>query len=653
MKIIQIIKAHSILGVYVVITTLTIFMLVGFFVPKVYEVNTSILVHQDLDSLINGDEGVNSGSLVDYVKIIKSDLVLNDVVRNLKKTFPEISLGKTELSKRLRIISAKNTKIIDLKFQSENPDYAVKMLEFTLKSYDKAIRLILKNSKYHSLSLLEERLENIQSQRNQIDNQLAQLESTIGTIDTDKKNEELLKLSSIYQTRLGEINADLGATKQEVRHIEENLKLSKEELQIFGRIKNDSKIQHWLELLGKQQAELTQLSAKFTENHPDVKEKNREVESTHKLISKHVKDLYGKVNVEKMLPLSSFEEKLGQDLIESHIKLKSLQEEKPLYQNLLSNLDHDIAYLAEKKQGIDHLKIQSSQLRTEEDKLVSTINDYSINQTISKNVRRFSIVNPPVKPEQNDHIFPLPFSQLLFSGTLVSFLLSLFSIGIAEYINPVAVDLVSLPVLSKLIANGRSITFETLKSGYQALSLMINRKNIKSLALIHLCSTKSFYHSNRIMGEAGYCQYSPGILARQFSAMFMERGSKVVLVDCSGTILEEESNAVQHIVNVGDYRLYEYAGMDDLKILSPVPGSSTFFDPMLLKQIQKVINYDLVIVNATLSDDALNNQLIGESVDGVILTIQENTNSQKLIQEFQSLNKKRNIQFIGSFLINR
>jgi hypothetical protein len=90
--------------------------------------------------------------------------------------------------------------------------------------------------------------------------------------------------------------------------------------------------------------------------------------------------------------------------------------------------------------------------------------------------------------------------------------------------------------------------------------------------------------------------------------------------------------------------------MDDLDILTPVSGKNTFFDPILLQRVPNPEQYQLMLVNASLSDDVLDNHLIREAVDGLIFGISKTTTTPALLRQYQELANHKTTPVFGSII---
>ena len=653
MKLWLLFKVHRRLVAVVALVTFILFVAVGLLSPRVYESDASVYVHRGgLEAASQDKTPIMGGNvLTDHVKIIQSDLVMGKVVNALKKKLPKgPTLTKEQLAHRLRVVSAKNSKVIELSFQGNSPKYPATVLKEVIHGYGDTLHAMAESSKTQSRKSMKEHLTDIRRHKTALATKLSQLQADVGTIDTAKKNEEMLKISSSYRTRLGELDAEIIATRDEIAHLSKSLKLSEADIKGLSRVSEDSQIQHWKKQLGELKAQLNGLQARYTNSFSDVTEKIRERDALSSMIQKRIKILYGKVLTSHPESYSSVEQKLANRFLEQQAVLIGLEGQKGHYTALLNGLNGEFTSLAEKQQAIQAVEFDLKNLKSEEGKILNELQTDAINQSKLISMDKFSLLSPPRISNPDDYVFPLHMGQMLAAGVLASFVVGLFAVFLAEYTKPAVLDIATLPVLAevKKLA-GRGIPMNNLKRVYQSLALLLNRQTISSVGIFHICGAKPSERDPLKQLPFKECSYSPGVFAQQLATMFCERGVKVLLVDCSGTIMDE-ADAGSMKQQWGDYALYQYEGMDDLDILTPISGKNTFFDPILLKRVPNPEQYQLTLVNATLSDDVLDNHLIREAVDGLIFGISKTTTTPELLRQFQELANHKTTPVFGSIL---
>jgi uncharacterized protein involved in exopolysaccharide biosynthesis len=532
MKLWMLFQVHRRLAAAVALATLVLFVAVGLLCPRVYQSDASLYVHRKGLEAASQDEQLSLGgnALTDHVKIIQSDMVLAKVANALKKKFPnEPALSKTQLANRLRVVSAKNSKVIDLSFQGGAPEYPSEALKQVINGYEETLRDMAESSKTQSLQSLKARLAEVRQDKETLATQLAQLQADVGTIDTVKKNEEMLKVSSAYRTRLGELDAEIISAKDEIAHLSASLKLTEDDIKGLSRISEDSQIQGWQKQLGELKAQLNGLQARYTNRFSDVTEKVRERDALENMIQDRIKGLYGKVLKSRPPVYSSVEQGLANRFLEQQTVLIGLQGQKEHYGALINGLSGEFTSLAEKQQAIQAVQFDLKNLEDEEGKITQELQDDAITQSKLLSMDKFSVISAPKTPGVDDYIFPLRLPEMLASGLMASLVVALFAVFLAEYTKPAVLDIATLPVLAEVEKlAGRGVSMTTLKRVYQSLALLLNRQTIHSVGIFHMCGARPPSNERALQLPFKECTYSPGVFAQQLATMFCDRGVKVL-----------------------------------------------------------------------------------------------------------------------------
>ena len=644
----------------VFLTSLVLFMGVGFLSPRVYSVKSSIYIHKkipDVNSEMNLPE-FKIPNLTDHVRIMKSDMVLEPVARELHKNHPGYGISTaSQLSERLRVVSSLNTKIIDINLQHNNPKAGAKILQSVLDQYEIALKDIGKET---SLNFLNKRLATVQTEREELESQLEVLHTKTGTTDVRSKNNTLLAMDTSYQQRLSELNGKVASARRSVKELEKTLGMKPEDVKVFARINQDPQIKIWQNDLGRLKAELSDLRSVYTDKYSAVQEKNRAIMQVENLIENKVQEIVGKPlgkgsATQDKLTYSEIDQVLGRDLLNQNVMLIGLTGEQAYYRNLTKNLQGEFNELASSSRKIEDIAFRIATLKAEESKILDRLQDGSIEQVIVENLGSFTVISKPEAPAAEDYIFPMKPGFTIVGGLIVSLLFTLFAVVLSEYVSPRVVSLNDMPVLAKIATVGKRLSNAELKKVYQSVALAVNQFGYKAVTLLHLCgASDNGARPHPCKGhDLSYmaCPYSTGVFARQLATMFSERNMKTLLVDCS-EFFEQDEEAREVIEQLPDHVLYKYTGMDNLHILSPRGRQIVFFDPYTLKSLPEYASYNLVLLNTSLSESNAITTMVCDAADVTVACVSQSTTPTATVKSFQNIVKSDGINVLGTILFS-
>jgi uncharacterized protein involved in exopolysaccharide biosynthesis len=579
----------------------------------------------------------------------------------MQKKYPrQAVLSRSKISRRLQLISARNTKVIELRFQDNNPLYATDLLKSMLAGYDAALKQIAQDTRLKSVTFLKERLLTVQQHRHELESNLATLQAESGTTDVDMKNEHLLRVNTSYSEALGELNARIIAAESDIQHLQKTLGWSPEEIRLFAQIKDDLQIRTWQESLGKEQAALSVLRSTYTDKYGPVNEKKQTVQQLENLITARIKTLYKSTSSQAgQVAYSSIDEALGKQLLDQHVAYLGMIGQRAYYDGLLASLSPAFSSLADQKRQITNLQFQLDTLKAEEAKLTDKIQDGNIQDDMMSHMETFTVLTPPVQPKPHQYIFPLQPKDTVVGGFLASVLLALFVVSLVEYFDPRVVALDSLPILAEIGKTGTPQADIHLKQAFQHLALLINKLDCKTLTLCHLfedtagnthMTGDNDRHFDRPVATQTAMTYSPSRFGESLAAMFAQRAVKTILVDCTNDTSPPDETVEEPLSRILDYTLYRRKDNPNLHILRPTRSGNTFFDPYILKLIPSYGQYQLTMLNSSMSSQDGGMDVLCEVSEATVLGISQSLTSSLSLRGIQHLAAEHRIKVLGSFL---
>jgi uncharacterized protein involved in exopolysaccharide biosynthesis len=677
--ILLVIRRHLKLAIGVFLFAWVAILLVHLLSPRVYEVQTSFYIQRQIANQYHEQD---YDDLLDHIRILKSDLVLDRIIEQLKRQFPKRKgIDHELLLKRLRADSSisgsesgPTTKVVDLTFQDTDPKFAKSVLDDTLDAYKAALEYIARETRLNGIKLLNDRLKIVQEQRMQNEQILQKQETLSGTTDIELKNAELVKLKSNFVQMLGTVNAELNATEQQITHLRKILGLSPEDVRRLAGMRTDPKLDNWQKQLAVEKAELTKLKSMYTDNHPSVLEKEDAVLRLQMLIDQRMRTSFGDQPIVGAIPnFSEMDATLGKQLIDLTTQQAALTQQKLYYEQYLNNLSKGSEQVAFEKKDMTDLRLALNALQSEEEKLQEKIQDATLEQANLLNLGSFVVLSPPVLPDKDDVVFPMSLKLTLLLGFAASLLLALFSVGVAEFLDP-RIILFEKPATVLGEFNGKSTQtpediYGELSQIYQNIALLAKKSNLKIITFLDLFGSLNPKNSLPVyQDEPGKKQlldyWTPGGYAPALAGLFAQKHLKILLVSCAGLNSREASlfNPFRNktlTYELDDIQLYRSQTQNNLFLLIGRGSGEAVLDPYMLEKIQEFQAFDLILIHRVLSAEpeeshqsAARQQAKLAQVqalsDSMILGISKAGSNVRQLQEVQRL--ARQDQLLGSIV---
>jgi uncharacterized protein involved in exopolysaccharide biosynthesis len=674
-----VIRRHAVLAIGVFLFALIAIMLVHVFSPRVYEVQTSFYIQRQIP---NQYQEHDYDDMMDHIRILKSDLVLDRIIAKLKKDFPKRKgIDHELLLKRLRADSSisgsesgPTTKVVDLKFQDTDPKFAKKVLDYTLEAYERALEHIAQETRLKGLVFLKKRLAEVQRERQQMEQSLQKLEAISGTTDIEVKNSELVKLKSNFAQMLGTANAEINATEQQISHLRKILGLSPTDVRRLASMRTDTKLENWQKQLAVEKGELARLKAVYTENHPSVLEKEDAVQRLEMLIDQRIRAGFGQDAKTLSANFSEMDATLGKQLIDLTTQRAALLQQKAYYEQYLAQLSNGFEEVSFQKMDMGNIRIALSALQSEEEKLQEKIQDTTLEQASLLNLGSFVVLSPPVLPDKEDAVFPMSLKMTIVLGLAASLLLAVFSIGIAEFLDP-RIILFERPgtvlgEFNKKRTQTPEDIYGELNQIYQNIALLARKGDLKVITFLDLFGSLNPKNSLPVYQEEGdgkpqlFDYWTPGGYAPALAGLFAQKHLKILLVSCGGLNSREASlfNPFRNkglVYDLGEAQLYRSHTQENLFLLVGRGPGENVLDPYLLEKIQEFQLFDLVLVHRVLPPEQDGSGLsaarqqaklaqVQALSDSLILGISKAGSNVRQLQEVQRMARQE--QVLGSIV---
>jgi uncharacterized protein involved in exopolysaccharide biosynthesis len=674
-----VIKRHALLAIFIFVFSLGAIASIHTMSPSIYEVKSSVYIQRQIPNQYQSQE---YDDMMDHIRILKSDLVLDKIITKLKKDFPRREdIGHELLLKRLRADSSISselgqvTKVVDLYFQDKSPRFAKRVLDYTLESYEEALEYIAQETRLKGLDFLKKRLAEVHRNHQQLAENLQKLETASGTTDIDLKNSELIKLKSNFAQLLGTTSAEISATEKQITHLHKILGLSPWQIKRLAAIKSDPKLDSWQKQLAFEKGELAKLKSTYTDDYPSVLEKEDTVQRLESLIHQRMQSSYAqKIQPASLIlddkAFSDMDAVFGKQLIELTTQRAALAQQKAYYEDYLTQLNKGFETIAFEKKDMADLRFALDILQTEEEKLQEKIQETVMEQANLLNMGSFVVLTPPLEPDKDDNIFPISLKTMLLLGSVASVVLSLFSIAIAEFLDPRVILFerpgVTLGEFFKEKARTAEVLYEELYQLCQGLALLVRKHNLQTVVFMELFDTLDRKYGLPIYSEHDKKSiesfWSPTGTIRALAGLYAFKCVDLKILYVSEMSSKSKETGLFNpfrkkllIRDQGETQLYRSATQENLYLLTSESRQQGTLDPYVIERLQQEEGFDLTLiqqssVSSKNSNIALQTRatLIQSIANGIVLGLSRSGSNVRQLHCLQKVATSE--QIVGSIV---
>ncbi|KLO20844.1 sugar tyrosine-protein kinase [Marinitoga sp. 1197] len=576
-----------------------------------------------IKSRTNIEKVIDDLNLVEYFKNKTDD-------EKTKKEINKYNIIKT-LSEMITVSPVKDTNIVKISVQSDDPEMAKKIANKLAEVYNEFLKTLSKNEYTVKREFIEKQIPKVENDLKAAEEKIRKFkeENKVFLLDEEAKN--ILSFTLEYDKQINSYNLQLEETKAKVRAFNDLLKKVDEKIISSETISTNPFINQLKSKLINYKVELAGLTNIYSETDPKVKEIKDKIAETEKLLKEQVTKIVTS-QVKTINPayqdiyLQLIESQYTTEVIKSTIqaltKLKETYNQKfaklPLLEQQLLELQRDIKV----KENLYTLLLEKlEETRIAEAGVIGT----------AKLIDSAITPDKPIKP--NKKLTAAIGGVLgIFLGILVAFII--------EYADKSIKDEEEIKRMAKgKTILGRIPTFE-MKKEYSNPELIVLNEPISPVAeSIKLTSANINYSVTPEPKVIAVTSAGPGegktITSANLAISYAQNGLKTLLIDIDMRKPRVEKalglerfniGLVNHILkNVPIERITQnYMENLDVIPVGPLPPNPTAL--LTSKQFGELINtlkekYDKIIVDLPPILAAADALIVSKHTDGLILVV--------------------------------
>jgi uncharacterized protein involved in exopolysaccharide biosynthesis/Mrp family chromosome partitioning ATPase len=530
--------------------------------PRIYESEARLWIQPRLATDQSQQQNIYSpfayfftDPLRTVCELIKSQAVLSDAYSVIKSSIPASdcpSLRTVEAG--LAATPVKGADIVSVKYQSSNPRIAKKVLAAVVDSFMQLNTMQMSSSAVRSREFSEHLLKEARDKALAAQEKVKKFQNEHGAVNLSSQVSALLVQEQKNNSDIEDIKLDISTQKAKLDDLRSRLKISPEEADVAIQISQDDTIKSLKDQLAVRQKARFELNPALKDTHPRVRRANQAIERLRQALKERAREIAGEEGVmltekgsitgdprqaslldqmaEAQIELHRLEANLAKDMSGSDVLRAQLNETPSLQQQL-----------AELTRASDNA---TQELNKAEDELHSAKSA----EFVAMRSSNIQMINSPYEPTA-------PVAPNVPMGIASSFILALISAGLVFFLinflfNPFVSQLreisaaLRLPIVGWCESRPNAARFQELLAPMQRARQLLVGGQASSGKLIVVTSSDA--HEGK------------GIVAAGLALSFAQTGSRIALVDASGTTTGSGSL----------FNILSYPGLSDF-IASPTP----------------------------------------------------------------------------------
>lgn len=304
----EIIQNHKRILLYLMGGILIIFLLLAFLLPKKYTSSVMIQVKPQSGSLnsmmINNAAllslaGISTGgSVLDYMSLLKSDRVINPVIKKLDNEDAEDERFTAEdfVKKYMQIDNPRGTSILSFTITADSPENAQRIAQDVVDSLQDTIAGVGSTQDSTLIKILGKKNEDA---KHKMDADLAALEKykqENGVFIPNEQEKSLLEQAAGYEKAKSDETVKLNTNTAILSSIEAQIDTQNKNL-IDSQMADNPEIQSIRKELFNANEQLAKLQFKFTDDYPEVVKVKENISYLEKQLAKTVAQSISSENV--------------------------------------------------------------------------------------------------------------------------------------------------------------------------------------------------------------------------------------------------------------------------------------------------------------------------------------------------------------------
>lgn len=303
----EIIQENKRILLYLMVGMLIIFLLLAFLLPKKYTSSVMIQVKPQNSALsaLSANAGLlalagisTGGSVLDYMSLLKSDRVINPVIKKLDNEDAEDERFNAEdfVKKYMQIDNPRGTSILSFTITADSPENAQRIAQDVVDSLQESIAGVSSTQDSTLIKILDKKNEDAKHKMDQDVAALEKYKQENGVFSPGEQEKMLLEQASGYEKAKSDETVKLNTNSAILSSIESQIDTQNKNL-IDSQMADNPEIQSIRKELFNANEQLAKLQFKFTDDYPEVVKVKENISYLEKQLAKTVAQSISSENV--------------------------------------------------------------------------------------------------------------------------------------------------------------------------------------------------------------------------------------------------------------------------------------------------------------------------------------------------------------------
>ena len=303
----EIIKKNRRILVYLMVGILIISLLLAFLLPKKYTSSVMIQVKPQnnalnslsLNSGLLALAGISTGgSVLDYMSLLKSDRVIDPVIKKLDNEDAEDEKFNAEdfVKKYMQIDNPRGTSILSFTITADSPENAQRIAQDVVDSLQDAIAGVGSTQDSTLIKILDKKNEDAKHKMDVAIAALEKYKQENGVFSPSEQEKMLLEQASGYEKAKSDETVKLNTNSAILNSIESQIDTQNKNL-IDSQMADNPEIQSIRKELFNANEQLAKLQFKFTDDYPEIVKVKENISYLEKQLAKTVAQSISSENV--------------------------------------------------------------------------------------------------------------------------------------------------------------------------------------------------------------------------------------------------------------------------------------------------------------------------------------------------------------------
>lgn len=251
----------------------------------------------------NNDSNTVRESGLDYptqIQVLKSSEVMGPIYQKLKEDYPELSYG--QLVNQLTINRLDETKILQISYQSENPQLAGAVTETVSEEYINYSEKQQRKGEQRVLDLIEKELPSLQKKVDSIQSEIQDFRNENNVVNPTEVGSELSSDITDLQQRQRETQIQIEEKLSLRENLLQQLGVDLDEAMTTVALSEAPRYQELLNQLKEIETKIALESARFTEGSPNIEALQQQKERILQLLQEEASAVLGQEQTDGEMP---------------------------------------------------------------------------------------------------------------------------------------------------------------------------------------------------------------------------------------------------------------------------------------------------------------------------------------------------------------